>query len=94
MLLNELIQKYGNIHKILIEGDLNEDLNNASGSKRNNYLREFINVCSNLSIIRAHVLMFLQLNDTSLIFCISVIFCVVGGLDRLYIYQPREAKTM
>jgi hypothetical protein len=25
------------------EGDLNEDLNNASGSKRNNYLREFIN---------------------------------------------------
>ena len=29
----ELIQKYGNIHKILIEGDLNEDLNNASGSK-------------------------------------------------------------
>ena len=39
----ELIQKYGNTHKILIEGDLNEDLNNASGSKRNNYLREFIN---------------------------------------------------
>jgi endonuclease/exonuclease/phosphatase family metal-dependent hydrolase len=39
----ELIQKYGNIHKILIEGDLNVDLNNASGSKRNNYLREFIN---------------------------------------------------
>jgi hypothetical protein len=39
----ELIQKYGNIHKILIEGDLNEDLNNASGSKRNNYLQEFIN---------------------------------------------------
>ena len=38
----ELIQKYGNTHKILI-GDLNEDLNNASGSKRNNYLREFIN---------------------------------------------------
>jgi hypothetical protein len=29
----ELIQKYGNIHKILIERDLNEDLNNASGSK-------------------------------------------------------------
>ena len=25
------------------EGDLNEDLNNNSGSKRNNYLREFIN---------------------------------------------------
>ena len=39
----ELIQEYGNIHTILIEGDLNEDLNNASGSKRNNYLREFIN---------------------------------------------------
>jgi hypothetical protein len=39
----ELIQKYGNTHKILIGGDLNEDLNNASGSKRNNYLREFIN---------------------------------------------------
>ena len=26
----ELIQKYGNIHKILIEGNLNEDLNNTS----------------------------------------------------------------
>jgi hypothetical protein len=38
----ELIQKYGNTHKILIGGDLNEDLNNASGSKRNNYLREFM----------------------------------------------------
>jgi hypothetical protein len=37
----ELIQKYGN--KILIGGDLNEDLNDASDSKRNNYLREFIN---------------------------------------------------
>jgi hypothetical protein len=29
----ELIQKYGNTHKILIEGDLNEDLNNASAAK-------------------------------------------------------------
>ena len=48
-------------------------------------------VCSNLSIIRAHVWMFLQLNNASLIFCfssvptsfVSAMFCVVGGLDRL-----------
>jgi hypothetical protein len=29
----ELIQKYGNIHKILIEGNLNVDLNNTSVAK-------------------------------------------------------------
>jgi hypothetical protein len=58
----------------------------AKGNK--NHVTEFQEY---ISIIRAHVLMFLQLNDTSLIFCfssvptsfISAIFCVVGGLDRL-----------
>jgi hypothetical protein len=41
--LYELFQKYGHTHKIVIGGDLSEDLNKAANNKRSKYLWEFIN---------------------------------------------------
>ncbi|CAC5418217.1 unnamed protein product [Mytilus coruscus] len=41
--LYELYQKYHKPHKIIIGGDTNEDLNVQTGTKRNLYLRDFIN---------------------------------------------------
>jgi hypothetical protein len=36
----ELFQKYGNTHKIVKGGDINEDLNKAANNKRSKYLWE------------------------------------------------------
>ncbi|CAG2197359.1 unnamed protein product [Mytilus edulis] len=44
--LYELYQKYNETHKIIIGGDLNEDLNIQTGTKRNLYLRDFIKECN------------------------------------------------
>ena len=43
--LYELYQTYSGTHKIIIGGDVNEDLNNQTGTKRNVYLRDFIDEC-------------------------------------------------
>lgn len=40
--LYELCQKYQESHKIIIGGDMNEDLNIQSNTKRNQYLRDLI----------------------------------------------------
>ena len=43
--LYELHQKYNETHKIIIGGDINKDLNEPTSTKRNFYLRDFINEC-------------------------------------------------
>ena len=43
--LYELHQKYNETHKIIIGGDINEDLNEPTSTKHNLYLRDFINEC-------------------------------------------------
>jgi hypothetical protein len=43
--LYELHQKYNETHIIIIAGDINEDLNEPTSTKRNLYLRDFINEC-------------------------------------------------
>ena len=43
--LYELHQKYNATHIIIIAGDINEDLNEPTSTKRNLYLRDFINEC-------------------------------------------------
>jgi hypothetical protein len=43
--LYEIYQKYQGTHKIIIGGDLNEDLNNEKTNKRNKYLLDFIKEC-------------------------------------------------
>jgi multimeric flavodoxin WrbA len=40
--LYELHQKYNETHIIIIAGDINEDLNEPTSTKRNLYLRDFI----------------------------------------------------
>jgi hypothetical protein len=40
--LYELHQKYNETHKIILGGDINEDLNEPTSTKRNIYLRDFI----------------------------------------------------
>ena len=42
--LYELHQKYNETHKIII-GNISEDLNEPTSTKRNLYLRDFINEC-------------------------------------------------
>jgi len=44
--LYELYQTYKNTHKIIIGGDINEDFNELTGTKRNRYLRDFLDECS------------------------------------------------
>ena len=44
--LYELYQTYKNTHKIIIGGDINEDLNELTGTKCNQYLRDFLDECS------------------------------------------------
>ena len=44
--LYERYQTYKNTHKIIIGGDINEDLNELTGTKRNQYLRDFLDECS------------------------------------------------
>lgn len=44
--LYELYQTYKYTHKIIIGGDINEDLNELTGTKRNQYLRDFLDECS------------------------------------------------
>ena len=43
--LYELHQKYNETHIIIIAGDINEDLNKPTSTKRNLYLQDFINEC-------------------------------------------------
>jgi hypothetical protein len=43
--LYEIYQKYQGTHKIIIGGDLNEDLNNEKTNKRKKYLLDFIKEC-------------------------------------------------
>ena len=44
--LFESIQKYNSTHQILIGGDINEDLNQETGTVRNNYIQDFISDCN------------------------------------------------
>jgi hypothetical protein len=43
--LYQLQQKYNETHIIITGGDINEDLNEPTSTKRNLYLRDFINEC-------------------------------------------------